>query len=52
MEEARSLLGYNPRIKGRVIQGNKIGRKIGFPTVNLSWDKQLMIQRQGFMPLK
>lgn len=47
IEEARELLGYNPRIKGKVIQGNKIGRKIGFPTVNLSWDKQLMIPGTG-----
>lgn len=47
MEEAKDLLGYNPRIKGTVIPGNKIGRKIGFPTVNLAWDEQLMVPGVG-----
>ena len=39
IENAAKLLGYQPRISGKVIQGNKIGRKIGFPTANVEWDK-------------
>lgn len=32
---ANSLLSYNYSVKGKVISGFKIGRKIGFPTANL-----------------
>jgi len=32
---ANKLLGYNYTISGKVIKGNKIGRKIGFPTANI-----------------
>jgi riboflavin kinase/FMN adenylyltransferase len=31
---ANTLLGYEYSITGKVVQGNKIGRKIGFPTAN------------------
>ncbi|WP_420575542.1 bifunctional riboflavin kinase/FAD synthetase [Ekhidna sp.] len=33
---ANSLLGRNYSIKGKVIDGNKKGRSIGFPTANIS----------------
>ncbi|AWH90616.1 bifunctional riboflavin kinase/FMN adenylyltransferase [Buchnera aphidicola (Melanaphis sacchari)] len=35
IELARSLLGRPFSILGRVIHGNKIGRKIGYPTANI-----------------
>ena len=33
---ANSLLSYNYSIKGKVVSGFKVGRKIGFPTANLA----------------
>lgn len=35
LEEANRLLSYPYRLSGKVIQGNKLGRQIGFPTANL-----------------
>lgn len=35
IEEANELLGYNFFFEGIVIEGNKLGRKLGFPTANL-----------------
>ena len=35
MDEARALLGRDFRISGRVIEGQKLGRELGFPTANL-----------------
>jgi len=32
---AAKMLGYPYRLSGRVVHGNKIGRRIGFPTANL-----------------
>ena len=32
---ANQFLGYNYFIKGKVVEGNKMGRQIGFPTANL-----------------
>jgi riboflavin kinase/FMN adenylyltransferase len=32
---AKAMLGYDYRIRGRVVEGNKVGQKIGFPTANL-----------------
>jgi len=40
---ASRLLGYNFRLKGRVVRGNKIGRTIGFPTANIAIDEKLKI---------
>ena len=35
METAHELLGYDFFFQGRIIEGNKLGRKLGFPTANL-----------------
>lgn len=35
MEEANSFLGYNYQLTGVVVSGEKIGRKLGFPTANM-----------------
>lgn len=36
LEEAKALLGRNYSLSGLVVEGNKLGRTIGFPTANLS----------------
>lgn len=36
---ANQFLGYNYFIKGKVIDGNKMGRTIGFPTANIKIDE-------------
>jgi len=35
LREANRMLSYNYRLEGKIIEGNRIGRKIGFPTANL-----------------
>lgn len=35
VKEASSMLGYRYYMKGRVVEGEKRGREIGFPTINL-----------------
>lgn len=37
IEIANELLGYNYRFKGIVTEGKKLGRTIGFPTLNIPW---------------
>jgi len=45
---AKSYLGYDYKITGKVIQGNSIGRKIGYPTANLQViDKDKLIPKRG-----
>jgi riboflavin kinase / FMN adenylyltransferase len=38
LEDANSLLGYCYSVSGRVVEGKKIGRSIGFPTANIAPD--------------
>ena len=38
IKSANNLLGYNYNINGKVVNGNKIGRDLGFPTANLEFD--------------
>lgn len=40
IERANAMLGYNYFFEGKVIDGFKIGRKIGFPTANLQLNEQ------------
>lgn len=40
--QANSMLGYPYKISGNVITGDKRGRKLGFPTANLSGVKTLI----------
>jgi riboflavin kinase / FMN adenylyltransferase len=40
MEDANELLGYNYYCAGKVVPGNKLGRTIGFPTLNIPWEPQ------------
>ncbi len=41
---ARTMLGHHFTVRGRVVEGNKIGRTIGFPTANIDVeeDNQLL----------
>ena len=42
------LLGYHYRLKGHVVNGHQIGRRMGFPTANIAVDEPLkMIPRNG-----
>ena len=40
IEIANSYLGYNYQLKGEVVEGNQLGRKIGYPTANLFVNNQ------------
>jgi riboflavin kinase/FMN adenylyltransferase len=44
---ANKFLGYKYFIKGRVVDGKKIGRQIGFPTANLEVDPLKLIPSDG-----
>lgn len=35
IKDANKLLGYNLYFKGSVVEGKKLGRKLGFPTANI-----------------
>ncbi len=37
LREVNQLLGYHYRAQGKVVGGKKLGRKLGFPTLNLPW---------------
>jgi len=48
IEEANRWLGYNYSLKGKVVGGRKIGRKIGYPTANIRpGDKYKLIPADG-----
>jgi riboflavin kinase/FMN adenylyltransferase len=48
IEEANRMLSYSYRLEGTVIEGNRLGRTIGFPTANLKInDKNKMIPGEG-----
>lgn len=39
--EANALLGYSYFAEGVVAHGRKLGRTVGFPTLNLAWEPEL-----------
>jgi riboflavin kinase / FMN adenylyltransferase len=48
VESANHLLGYDYFFQGQVTEGNKLGRKLGFPTANLEIeDKEKLIPGNG-----
>ncbi len=48
IKKANRFLGYNFTLHGTVIEGNQLGRKIGFPTANISSsDKHKIIPGYG-----
>lgn len=40
VETARQYLGYDYKFSGTVVKGNKLGRTIGFPTANISYESE------------
>ncbi|WAM32615.1 bifunctional riboflavin kinase/FAD synthetase [Caldicellulosiruptor naganoensis] len=44
---ANSMLGYNFFVNGIVKKGNRIGRKLGFPTLNIRFDKNKLVPKRG-----
>lgn len=42
IKTANELLGRNFKISGSVTQGNKIGRKISYPTANINWEENIV----------
>jgi len=47
IDDANNLLGYSYSISGYVVEGKKLGRKIGFPTANISPDEHKLIPANG-----
>ncbi|MCZ2100246.1 MAG: bifunctional riboflavin kinase/FAD synthetase [Chitinophagales bacterium] len=48
MEEAAAYLGYPYLLTGRVVHGDQLGSKIGYPTANLQIDsKDKLIPKEG-----
>mgnify|MGYP000104627054 CR=1 FL=1 len=47
IEIANKLLGYNFFLKGSVIKGKGIGNKLGFPTANITIEKEKIIPLEG-----
>jgi riboflavin kinase/FMN adenylyltransferase len=41
MEAAGALLGYEYYAEGPVVPGRRLGRELGFPTLNLAWSPAL-----------
>jgi riboflavin kinase/FMN adenylyltransferase len=47
-DDANKWLGYNYSVKGTVVEGRKIGRRIGYPTANIDpSDKYKLIPADG-----
>lgn len=47
VESAKIMLGRSYSITGRIVDGNKLGRLIGFPTANVEPDKRVAIPGEG-----
>ncbi len=47
LSEAARLLGHSYTLTGRVVQGQQLGRTMGFPTANLQMPADKYLPRQG-----
>lgn len=47
VEGAAELMGRKFSLRGKVTEGNKIGRKLGFPTANMEIPKEMLIPKFG-----
>lgn len=48
IQKANRLLTYNYQISGKIVQGYKVGRTIGFPTANVQvWEKYKVVPLFG-----
>lgn len=52
IKQAYKLLGYWPILEGKVISGEKRGRKLGFPTANINILKEILLPRLGVYAAK
>ena len=52
MEEAFNMLARPYSLEGKVIHGKKLGRTIGFPTANISINKNMIIPKVGIYATK
>jgi riboflavin kinase/FMN adenylyltransferase len=43
--ETAELLGRYMYVDGSVLEGKRLGRKLGFPTINVQWENELIPQR-------
>lgn len=42
IDSVNDLLGYNYTVTGEVVGGAQLGRKLGFPTLNLIWEPECL----------
>ena len=48
ISKANHFLGYQYTLSGKVIEGNQLGRKIGFPTANIdTYDRHKLVPADG-----
>lgn len=47
VEQAAELLGYRFLIEGLVVKGNQLGRTIGFPTINIRVNRNIIVPKFG-----
>lgn len=47
VEEAGGLLGYEYSLSGTVVEGRKLGRKLGFPTANIEIPANMAVPSYG-----
>ena len=47
VEDARAMLGYDYFLNGVVVEGERLGRRIGFPTANMQLYEPLKLTPQG-----
>ena len=52
MKDATECLGHNYEIIGTVMEGNKLGRTIGFPTANIHVEDGYVIPKKGVYKTK
>jgi riboflavin kinase/FMN adenylyltransferase len=52
VETANEMLGYKYSLTGKVIEGKKLGRTLGFPTANLELPQDKFLPRQGVYAVK
>lgn len=47
IKEANEMLGYSYTISGKVVQGKKIGRTVGYPTANITINGNKLLPQKG-----
>jgi riboflavin kinase/FMN adenylyltransferase len=52
LAKARSLLGRDHAVIGRVVKGNRRGRDLGYPTANLEFEKPVVLPVDGIYAVR